>query len=157
MICPACQATLPAGHTCQSVWDELYYAQPLPAPSFDAFCMQHLDSYCFSAKSYAAHLTRLYIGVEYANDPKQLAAVQRWLNGTVSLTKPALLATVGTRTVCDVYLAVAQGQPAMQVAHLWIADVWQAYQPQHALAKEWRTLALNSFTGKSYGLSFWRN
>jgi hypothetical protein len=137
--------------------DALYHAQPLPAPSFDAFCMQHLPEYCLSAKSYAAHLTRLYIGVEYDSDPKQLAAVQYWLNGTVSLTKPAQLATVGTRTVCDVYWAEARGQITTQVAQLWIADVWQAYRPYHPLAKEWRVLALNSFTGKSYGQTVWRD
>lgn len=50
--------------------------------------MQHPDTYCRSAKSCAAHLTRLRRGLEHGADPKVYRAIQRWLNGAVALEKP---------------------------------------------------------------------
>jgi predicted amidophosphoribosyltransferase len=84
---------------CQAVFDELTaraYADVAYASvrdlAFDAYCMQHLDSYCRSAKSYAAHLTRLCCGLEYQGDPKVYEAIQKWLNGAVKIEKPPVLA-----------------------------------------------------------------
>ena len=65
--CPACGAVVAGGRAgCQAVFDELTaraYADLAYASTrnlaFDAYCLQHLETYCHSAKSYAAHLTRL--------------------------------------------------------------------------------------------------
>ena len=45
--------------------------------AFDAYCMQHPETYCRSAKSYAAHLTRLCCGLEFGGDPRVYRAIQR--------------------------------------------------------------------------------
>ncbi|GAC1654933.1 MAG: hypothetical protein NVS4B8_30120 [Herpetosiphon sp.] len=48
-------------------FDDLRYAAVRNC-AFDAYCMQHIEPYCHSAKSYAAHLTRLCCGIEYGGD-----------------------------------------------------------------------------------------
>lgn len=47
----------------------------------DAYCLQHPERYCVSAKSLAAHLTGLCCAFEHGGHPSVNAAVQRWLNG----------------------------------------------------------------------------
>jgi Family of unknown function (DUF5946) len=71
--CPECGALIDGGRAdCQVLFDELSaqaYADLQYAASqtlaFDTYCMQHVDPYCRSAKSCAAHLTRLCCGLEY--------------------------------------------------------------------------------------------
>jgi hypothetical protein len=69
--------------------------------AFDAYCMQHLEQYRRSAKSYAAHLTRLCCGLEYDGDPQVYEAIQKWLNGTVDIKKPEAPGPRGAMTVAD--------------------------------------------------------
>lgn len=148
--CPACGGTIPGGRAgCQAVWDELFTqalnataSAPLPGAAFDAYCMQHPATYCVSAKSYAAHLTRLCCGVEQGGDPQVLAAIQKWLNGAVPLEKPPVLTTVGQLTIVDVQQAPLLNRP--QVAQAWMQNVWEAYAPQHALARAWVQAAVGN-------------
>lgn len=104
--------------------------------AFDAYCMQHLETYCRSAKSYAAHLTRLCCGLEYGGDPAVYAAIQKWLNGAVVIEKPAILARLGHLTIWDVSTATT---PEMKVTRAkdWAACVWEAYASQQELAHNW--------------------
>ena len=109
--------------------------------AFDAYCMQHLAVYCKSAKSYAAHLTRLCCGIEYNGNEKVYKAIQTWLNGKVDIVKPTPLAFLGKLTIAD----VRDAPPAHKADTVenWISDVWRAYQSQHALARMWIKQAVN--------------
>ncbi len=147
--CPDCGAPVPGGRDgCQSTFDELSaeaycntaYAALHPL-AFDTYCMQHLDRYCRSAKSYAAHLTRLCCGLEYDGSTKVYEAIQKWLNGPVAIAKPALLADLGHITVADVRKARTAKEYA-RLVRAWAENVWAAYAVQHDLAREWIRIAL---------------
>lgn len=148
--CPACGAAVDGGRAgCQALWDEigakayrdLAYAAVRDL-AFDSYCMQHLETYCRSAKSYAAHLTRLCCGLEYGGDPAVYAAIQRWLNGRVSLEKPEAPGHRGTLTVVDVW-AAANGEAYQELVRAWADEVWAAYEGQHALAHRWIRAAVD--------------
>jgi len=146
--CPECGAGVAGGRDgCQALYNEL--AMPgagrlaLSARrdlAFDTYCMQHTDTYCRSAKSYAAHLTRLCCGLEYAGDPQVYRAIQRWLNGTVPLQKPAVLSERGQMTVADLQ-AAKDAVEMIRLAQTWAEAVWRAYASQHELARQWVGLA----------------
>ena len=142
--CPECGAPADGGRAgCQEIYEAV--ANPalgsaglgrLRDLAFDAYCLQHPDTYCRSAKSYAAHLTRLCCGIEKGGDPQVYRAIQRWLNGAVKLDKPAVLASRGQLTVASLQSA---GDPRelQTLAQLWADSVWEAYAAQHALAHAW--------------------
>src|SRR3990172_2857940 len=107
--CPDCGAAVTGGREgCQALWIEfaarsyidLRYA-PMRDLAFDAYCMQHLGTYCRSAKSYAAHLTRLCCGLEHGGAQTVYYAIQRWLNGSPAIDKPEPPVQQGTLTVAD--------------------------------------------------------
>ena len=142
-VCPDCGANVQGGREgCQALWHELFYGTGLThSAAFDAYCMQHLETYCASAKSYAAHLTRLACGLEYEAAAFVYSAIQKWLNGNRHLTKPASLPFLGTMTIADVYeaeTAVARHK----ATQAWVESVWAAYGPQHDLAHAWIKEAL---------------
>lgn len=136
--CPDCGASVAGGReACQALWDSLAYGSSvLTGAAFDAYCLQHLPRYCASAKSYAAHLTRLCCGIEFGGSAQVHAALQRWLNGAVSIEKPSILADRGSMTIFDVAAADTDAERAARCEQ-WVAAVWQAYAPQHALARGW--------------------
>ena len=152
--CPACGALVSGGRDgCQSLFDELTaHAVANPAYAvrrelaFDTYCMQHLESYCRSAKSYAAHLTRLCCGLEYGGDPKVYEAIQKWLNGAARLEKPPVLAQLGSLTVADVRKAGTAEEHA-RLVHDWATNVWEAYRSQYDIARAWITAALTAREG----------
>jgi hypothetical protein len=147
--CPACGARLNGRAGCQAAFDALGAAAwTSPARGavhnllVDAYCMQHPEDYCRSAKSYAAHLTGLCCGLEASGDAARYWAVARWLDGSRDLTKPAL-AAVGARgrvTVADVVDCAEDAQYAAAV-RAWASAVWQAYGVQHQLARDWLRMA----------------
>lgn len=140
-VCPDCGAIIPEGlEDCQAIWYELSIIAQLPEVAFDAYCMQHLDRYCRSAKSYAAHLTRLCAGIEFKTDPRCYPAIQFWLDGPSPVKKPALLTFLGDMTIAAVYAAPATDRA--RFAHLWAENVWAAYRTQHDLARSWIHQAL---------------
>jgi hypothetical protein len=109
--------------------------------AFDAYCMQHPEQYCRSAKSYVAHLARLCCGLEYGGDPKVYAAIRQSLDGTPALEKPPVPSYRGKMTVAD--LAVARnGEEHIQLVRQWAQSVWEAYTAQHAMAHSWIRAAL---------------
>ena len=146
--CAGCGAMiLGAELGCQAVWDEIsimIYTHPAYAAShdlaFDAYCMQHPEKYGRSAKSYAAHLTRLCCGIEYQADPGVYAIIRQWLDGKVPLEKPALLRERGQLTVLEVY-AASDAAEFRQRVQAWAENVWQAYHSQHDLAHAWIKVA----------------
>jgi hypothetical protein len=147
--CPGCGAIVPGGRDgCQSVFDELtmrayddFTYASVRDLAFDTYCMLHLATYCRSAKSYAAHLTRLCCGLEYGGDPRVYEAIQHWLNGSVRIAKPHVLSQLGTMTVMDVRDA-SSAEEHIRLIHMWAANVWEAYRTQHDLAHEWIKTAL---------------
>jgi hypothetical protein len=102
----------------------------------DAYALQHPDEFCASAKSFAAHLTGLCAGLEHADDPTLRPVLQRWLNGRSPVTKPELPDVRGSLTVADVHAAAGSSEYE-RVVDAWTRDVWTAYAPFQALAREW--------------------
>lgn len=147
--CPDCGASVTGGRAgCQALWEEitvqaysdLRYAAVYNL-AFDTYCMQHLDTYCRSAKSYAAHLTRLCCGLEHSGNPAIYAAIQKWLNGSVSIEKPESLSHLGHLTIADVQ-AARTGEEFTRCVQAWAESVWDAYTAQHDIARTWIETAL---------------
>ena len=147
--CPECGAPVAGGRAgCQALWDEMSaraYTSPDYAVTrdlaFDAYCMQHPERYCRSAKSYAAHLTRLCCGLEYGGDPGVYSAIQKWLNGAVDIVKPESPGSRGAMTVADLR-AARTGQEHTRLVRDWTTSVWKAYAAQQDIARSWIKAAL---------------
>src|SRR5262245_44171105 len=98
MRCAGCRADVPGGtEGCRAVFAELL------APDcsniaygrshrlmVDTYAMQHPDTFCASAKSFAAPLGGLCCAIENGADPEIYRALQRWLNGRSPVEKPAV-------------------------------------------------------------------
>ena len=147
--CPECGAPVEGGRAgCQALMNAIQakaYSDPAYGATFDlgfdAYCMQHPEKYGVSAKSYAAHLTRLCCGVERGGDPAIYRAINRWLSTNPAIDKPELLAERGRMTTADV--AAARGAAEhVRLVREWAAEVWRAYASQHALAHGWIEMAL---------------
>lgn len=123
-------------------YQDLAYAATFDL-GFDAYCMQHPEQYGVSAKSYAAHLTRLCCGVERDGAPAIYRAINRWLSANPPLVKPDLLVGRGRLTIADVAGAPDAAEHRRRVRE-WAAGVWEAYQPQHDLAHRWIEAALGA-------------
>lgn len=110
----------------------------------DAYCLQHPERYCHSAKSYAAHLTRMCCGIERGGKREIYAAIPRWLSGPAKIERPETLAQRGTRTIATI-ADLRGAQTPEEYAKLvreWAANVWQAYAPQQEIARRWLDAAL---------------
>jgi Family of unknown function (DUF5946) len=148
--CPDCGAPVEGGRAgCQALWDEIAlraYSEPGYAAThdlaFDTYCMQHPERYCRSAKSYAAHLTRLCCGLEHEGKHKVYQAIQQSLSGAVQIERPVAPTNVGKITVADLKAARSVEEHA-ETVHAWANSVWQAYAEQHELARGWMNTALS--------------
>ena len=98
--------------------------------------MQHPEEYGRSPKSYAAHLTALCCGIEHPGDQKLYWAIARWLDGSVAVEKPPLIARRGALTIADVYVPAREDAYA-DLVRRWADDVWAAYRDQQKLARGW--------------------
>ena len=96
----------------------------------DAYCLQHPDRYCVSAKSLAAHLTGLCWAVEFGGGESGLKSLQAWLNGRVDLIKPPLPASFGRLTIAEV-------EPTIPSIDRWAHSVWDAYSGLRETARAW--------------------
>ena len=142
--CPLCGAAEVGGFAgCDRLFHELGHLATVDLQlaavhrlAVDAYCMQHVEEYGKSAKSYAAHLTGLCCGIEQAGKSTLYAALQRWLNGSVALDKPDLLHNRGSVTIADIY-AIHESTGKATRIRLWAATVWTAYESQHVLARTW--------------------
>lgn len=141
--CPACGSRLGARAGCQAAFDALNagsWASPARGTVHnlvvDAYCLQHPEDYCRSAKSYAAHLVGLCCGLEGGGDPQLYWTVARWLDGPRDLAKPAVLTDRGTLTVAHVTDVVDDADYTAGVRQ-WARAVWEAYETQHPVARAW--------------------
>jgi hypothetical protein len=150
--CELCGATLGGLEGCIARTHELLVQSQQDARyagvyrlAFDAFAMQHPEHHGVSAKSYAAHLMGLCHGLEHADRPKTYWSIPAWLNYPRGLEKPPLLTNRGRLTIADVPRDTSPEEHAVRV-RAWAEDVWNAYAPQHALARAWLQQALGEKT-----------
>jgi len=150
--CPECGGAIPGGRAgCQALWDtvmaraasDLRY-RAVYRLAFDTYCMQHVDTYGVSAKSYAAHLMGLCCGVEHDGRAAVYDVIHRSLNGRPALERPVAPAQRGTITLIRIAAAADPDEHARQV-RAWALDVWAAYVAQHRLA---RTLLDSALGGR---------
>lgn len=103
----------------------------------DAYCLQHPERYCISAKSLAAHLCGTCDTVERNGSSGEInERLRRWLDGPGRLTKPPLPAFRGSVTIGDV-AAAATPEDHYAAVERWSRDVWAAYASLHAIARQW--------------------
>ena len=150
--CSECGAQVEGGNAgCEALFNELG-ARDFSDPRYgathellvDAYCLQHPKRYCHSAKSYAAHLTRMCCGIERGGKREIYAAIPRWLSAPAKIERPETLAQRGTRTIATIAdLRGAQTpEEHAKLVREWAANVWQAYAPQHEIARRWLDAAL---------------
>jgi len=116
-----------------------------PRLLIDTFAMQHPKRSCKSAKSYAGHFTGLCCAMEYAGSERVYAAVQVWLSGPperLDLVRPQDLESRGRLTLRHLRDGDA-GSDAERRLREWAADVWDAYAPQHDIARRWIQISLS--------------
>jgi hypothetical protein len=149
--CPECGIAVSDGRVgCEALFDQIRY-QVMSEPriavvhdlAFDTYCMQHIDTYCVSAKSYMAHLTRLCVGIEYASDPAIYVALQR-VYSDKPLVKPEVLPLEqrGTLHLDDV-IAIEDIPARVAIIRKWAANVWASYESQHGIARQFIQTALS--------------
>jgi hypothetical protein len=149
--CPECGTEGVNGRAgCEALFDEIRYQAlsdfriaKVHRLAFDTYCMQHIETYCVSAKSYAAHLTGLCCGVEYKGDQVIYDVIHRWLNGNVPLQKPEVLPYRGKLCITDV-LAAQEVEDRVRRIYEWADHVWSVYESQHEIARKWVQLMRSS-------------
>lgn len=149
--CPSCGAPGVGGSAgCQALFNQIG-ARSHENPGYaaahelfvDAYCLQHPEPYCHSAKSYAAHLTRMCCGIERGGDRKIYRAIHIWLSGPAKIERPETLSSRGNLTIVHVQ-AARSVEEHQKFVREWAESVWKAYAPQHALARQWLAAALSS-------------
>ena len=103
----------------------------------DAYCLQHPEDHCASAKSLAAHLAGLcWIlegGASRATGPDRL---HRWLSGDRRLDKPALPEHRGAITLGDLP-EESDARAWAEAVRCWAESTWAAYAELHPVARRW--------------------
>lgn len=143
--CSGCGLAAPGGaRGCEAILHELsardfadlrYFR--LHRLMIDAYCLQHPDRYCRSAKSLAAHLVSLCLILEHGADAATGSrCLQRLLDGAPQLERPAVPAFRGAVTIADVRDADNPDAYAQAVRN-WAEAVWRAYAVLHPFAREW--------------------
>jgi len=115
----------------------------------DAYCLQHPDRYCRSAKSLAAHLVSLCLILEHGADAATGSpCLQRLLDGAPQLERPAVPAFRGALTIADVRDADNPDAYA-QAVRSWAEAVWRAYAALHPFAHDWAERTLRASSARS--------
>ena len=149
-VCAGCGLRVAGGTAgCQAMFDE-FRAREISelAPSYastrltvDVYCLQHPDRYCVSAKSLAAHLTGAGWALERGGGEWGLRQLQRWLDSSPQLEKPALPVDRGPVTIADV-ASVADPDAYAAALDRWARSTWAAYSELHDIARRWIDAAL---------------
>jgi hypothetical protein len=140
--CAACKAIIEGGEdACLRLYREFAeHAQSsvtlgrLRDVVFDAYCLQHIERYCSSAKSFFAHISRLCCDVEYNQSQNVYASINRKLNGKVELKKPAIPENTGFVTIVDIMNEKTDEAQLIRVRE-FIYSVWKAYESLQPLAR----------------------
>ena len=144
--CPECRAAVRGGRAaCQRLFDEVLarefgdyrYAREHRL-MVDAYSLQHPDEYMRSGKSYAAHLTGMYLAMEEGATTDANRAVQQWLNGPKAFQRPDHPAPGrrGMLTIVHVHEARTPDEHVQRVRE-WAQSVWEAWQSQRLFARQW--------------------
>jgi hypothetical protein len=141
--CPGCGQ--PGGAAiCRADFEEKI-ARDFSDPAFfsvhrllvDAYCLQHPDTHCISAKSLAAHLAGLcQILEEGASAAIGTDFLHRWLDGAARIEKPKLPAERGRLTLADL-AGIEEPSEWRQAVRRWADSVWDAYADLQPLARRW--------------------
>ena len=141
--CPECGADVGGAEGCNQLMLDLNARGFGDARYFivhrlavDAYALQHPKEYCRSAKSMAAHLVGMCIGVEHEGNLMKYGALQRWLNGAKELERPDPPAFRGELTI-DGALDVGDIDEYIAAVREWARCVWDAWQEHHDLARAW--------------------
>jgi hypothetical protein len=142
--CSGCGLLVAGGKAgCRAIFDEVSAREWNHPTSYryhrmfvDAYCLQHPDESCASAKSFVAHLTGLCAAFEHKSHPSVFKAVNRWLSGGPSITKPELPAFRGGLTIAEVH-AEQDPFPIAQAVDRWARSTWEAYVALHSQARAW--------------------
>ena len=149
--CPECGAPVLGGRdACQRLFDEVlarefgdYRYARVHRLTVDVYSLQHPAEYMRSAKSYAAHLTGMYVAIEEDVMAETNRAVQQWLNGPRRLPRPGDAAPRqrGVLTIIHVHGA---GDPEDHVRRVreWALSTWEAWRDYHQVARQWIEQAL---------------
>lgn len=148
--CAGCGLVIAGGtEACQAIFEQLS-ARDFGDPAYgrmhrmvvDAYCLQHPDRYCLSAKSLAAHLCGMCELIEHDGDRALPSApLRRWLDGERALEKPSLPDVRGAVTIAGVAGEIGPDAYAGAVER-WAESTWVAYSSLHAIAREWLSRAL---------------
>lgn len=144
--CSGCGLVVEGGDLgCHRLVEELW-AREFSDPAYfrahrlcvDAYCLQHPERYCVSAKSFAAHFVRLGWFVEHGEDDraKFQDKFKHWIESSTSLLKPQLPSFRGQLTVASV-LGDADPDAYAQALAAWARSIWEAYAPLYSLAHTW--------------------
>lgn len=108
----------------------------------DAYCLQHPQDYCRSAKSLWAHLAGMGAILERgASRATGLPKLHDWLSRNHDIDKPQIPAMRGTRTVGDLPLQATPEQWSDAVT-IWARDVWGAYHALQPQTRAWLDAAV---------------
>lgn len=146
--CSECGAAIGGEAECQTAFGRLrvegpgrLIAYPVSRLVVDCYCLQHPAKYCKSAKSLAAHLVGLLVGLEFGGKAPVHEAVRRWLDSPSSLTKPEIPGFRGAVTILDIQGSTDE-QAFVDHAHLWARTAWDSYGLLQSIARSWLNSAL---------------
>jgi hypothetical protein len=130
MPCPECAAPLADLAACQLRFHELNNAHRSTL-LVDAYSSQHA-AYIQSAKSWAAHLVGLCLGLEHGlQGPQASRSISAWLDRRgASLQKPVEIIPRARLTIVD----AGRGRDAL---HEYAESCWDAWHTQHGLIRGW--------------------
>ncbi len=133
---------------CRDTYHNIIMQYPLPVTHglgraiFDTYCLQHLETLCYSAKSYAAHLAFVACWVDYGNLIHLLERARVGLNGKLDLVRAPEPASRGNLTILRLQDAQNQADYERRAVE-WIEDVWQAFLPLQMQARAYLQLFLS--------------
>ena len=141
--CPACGAPLGGRVGCQNTFHELSAQSYTSAARgamhnmlVDTYAMQHPEEYGVSAKSYIRHLYALGCLLQHPGDVRLYWATPISGIPVPVPAKPPLLDARGTLTI-EHAVAAPDDAAYEQAIREWAANVWQAYAPQHQIARDY--------------------
>lgn len=153
--CSGCGLEIAGGREgCQALFDELLarqFADPryarLHRLMVDAYCLQHAEEYCASAKSLMAHLGGACCTFGHGNEPGVHQSLLRSLNGAPAIERPPIPASCGGITIADL-AAVSDPDLYLCMVEKWARCVWESYAALHPFARQWIEKAISPQPGR---------
>jgi Family of unknown function (DUF5946) len=132
---------------CRDTYHAITMRHPLPLTHglgramFDTYCLQHLETLCYSAKSYAAHLAFVACWVDHGNPLNLLERARVGLNGRLDFERAPEPPSRGDLTILHLQNPSNQADYERRALE-WTRDVWQAFAPLHEQARTYLRLFL---------------